>query len=86
MPAKLSDEQTSKVLKISQDVFNELGCNGIARAEFLYDEKKDIFYFLEINTHPGMTSLSICPEIAQYAGINFNDMIEQILLSAKYEL
>jgi D-alanine-D-alanine ligase len=86
MPAKLSDEQNSKVLKISQDVFNELGCNGIARAEFLYDEKKDIFYFLEINTHPGMTSLSICPEIAQYAGINFNDMIEQILLSAKYEL
>ena len=86
MPAKLTDAQTSKVLQISQNVFNDLGCNGIARTEFLYDEKKDIFYFLEINTHPGMTSLSICPEIAQYAGINFNDMIEQIIASAKYEL
>lgn len=86
MPAELSRQQTQKVLAISEHVYSTLGCNGIARAEFLYQEATDTFYFLEINTHPGMTSLSICPEIAQYAGISFNDMIEQILASAKYEI
>jgi D-alanine-D-alanine ligase len=85
MPANLTPEKTKQALQLSEYVYKELGCNGIARAEFLYNEAEEQFYFLEINTHPGMTSLSICPEIAEHSGISFNDMIEQIISSAKYE-
>jgi D-alanine-D-alanine ligase len=85
MPAPIDDTQTQKVMQLSECIYNFLGCNGIARAEFLYNQNEDMFYFLEINTHPGMTNLSICPEIAAYSGIKFNDMIEQIIASAKFE-
>ena len=85
MPAPLSKQANDYVMAVSEHIYKSLGCNGIARAEFLYDEQTKRFYFLEINTHPGMTSLSICPEIAAFAGISFNDMIEMIIASAKYE-
>ena len=85
MPAPLDEAANQYLLEVSEHIYRSLGCNGMARAEFIYDEHNKIFYFLEINTHPGMTGLSICPEIAAFAGINFNDMIEMILASAKYE-
>ena len=40
------------------------------------------FIFLELNTQPGMTSLSLVPEIANYCGINFENLVEKILLDA----
>ncbi|KJV51884.1 D-ala D-ala ligase family protein [Orientia tsutsugamushi str. Gilliam] len=40
-------------------------------------------YVIELNTHPGMTSLSSYPEIAQYYGISFNELVERILITAK---
>ncbi|AVP87348.1 D-alanine--D-alanine ligase [Candidatus Phycorickettsia trachydisci] len=82
-PHDLTKEEKNHVLKLSEDIYQTLGCNGITRVEFLYKEGK--FYFLEINTHPGMTNLSLCPEIAMQSGINFNSLVEQILDSAKYE-
>lgn len=85
-PANLSTAKIKEALELSQYVFNFLGCNGAARAEFLYNEQDDKLYFLEINTHPGMTSLSIVPEIAMYAGMSFDTLIEEIMSSAKYEL
>jgi D-alanine-D-alanine ligase len=86
MPAALLEAQTNKVLQMAQYVYNDIGCNGIARVEFLFDQQADIFYFLEINTHPGMTSLSLCPEIADYVGISFEELVAQILATAKYEI
>ena len=85
VPAPLKQKHNDQVLRISEYVYHRLGCNGIARVEFLFDEEAEIFYFLEINTHPGMTKLSICPEIAQAVGVEFNQMIQQIIDTAKYE-
>jgi D-alanine-D-alanine ligase len=85
-PANLPEAKIQEALKVSEYVFNFLGCNGAARVEFLYDKQEDQLYFLEINTHPGMTSLSIVPEIAMNAGISFDTLIEEIISSAKYEL
>jgi len=82
-PHDLTKEERNYVLKLSENIYQTLGCNGITRVEFLY--KGGQFYFLEINTHPGMTNLSLCPEIAMQSGINFNSLVEQILASAKYE-
>ncbi|MDF2965784.1 MAG: ddlB [Rickettsiaceae bacterium] len=85
MPAKIPPAIEQKLMAISEKMFNNMGCKGIARAEFLYCEEDNECYALEINTHPGMTPLSICPEIAAYNGINFNELVEEVLQSASYE-
>jgi D-alanine-D-alanine ligase len=85
-PANLSASKIQEAQSLAQYIFNFLGCNGAARVEFLYDKTNDELYFLEINTHPGMTNLSIVPEIAMHAGISFDNLIEEIISSAKYEL
>jgi D-alanine-D-alanine ligase len=57
-----------------------IGCRGVTRSDFKFFEGK--FYLLELNTQPGMTSLSLVPEIASYHGINFIKLIELILKDA----
>ena len=57
-----------------------IGCNGVTRSDFKFHKGK--FYLLEINTQPGMTSLSLVPEIAAYKGISFINLIELILKDA----
>ena len=57
-----------------------LGCKGVTRSDFKFYKNK--FYLLEINTQPGMTNLSLVPEIANYCGISFINLVEKILLDA----
>jgi D-alanine-D-alanine ligase len=57
-----------------------VGCRGVTRSDFKFYKGK--FYLLEINTQPGMTSLSLVPEIAAYKGINFLELIKLILKDA----
>ena len=57
-----------------------IGCRGVTRSDFKYYKGK--FFLLEINTQPGMTSLSLVPEIAAYHGINFIKLLELILNDA----
>ena len=59
---------------------NLLKCRGVTRSDFRFYKNK--FYLLETNTQPGMTSLSLVPEIANYKGINFNQLIEEIIKDA----
>ena len=83
-PAPLDDEITQEVLRLSEKMVNIFGAIGMVRIEFLMKQKE--LYILEVNTHPGMTSLSICPEIAfKEHGITYTQMIEKILADAKYE-
>ena len=58
-----------------------IGCKGVTRSDFKYYNKK--FYLLEINTQPGMTKLSLVPEIAAHHGISFIKLIKLILKNAK---
>ena len=57
-----------------------IGCRGVTRSDFKFFKNK--FYLLEINTQPGMTNLSLVPEIANYYWINFANLIEWILKDA----
>ena len=57
-----------------------LKCKGVTRSDFKFFKNK--FYLLEINTQPGMTNLSLVPEIANYSGLSFSQLIEKILLEA----
>ncbi len=80
MPARLTKSKYSEVLKIAKKTHNAFKCRGVTRADFKF--YKGNFYLLEINTQPGMTSLSLVPEIANYKGINFERLVEKILLDA----
>ena len=80
MPANLKKSKYKEVLKIAKKAHNILGCKGITRSDFKFF--KNQFYLLEINTQPGMTSLSLVPEIASYRRITFENLVEKILLNA----
>ncbi|WP_341790822.1 D-alanine--D-alanine ligase [Rickettsia endosymbiont of Gonocerus acuteangulatus] len=84
-PAPLPTDIYDKLLKESEKIFKTMNCKGVVRAEFILEERTNKLYALEINTHPGMTPLSIVPEIAAHAGINFVNLIEEILKTASFE-
>ncbi len=80
MPANLIKIQYKKVLQLAERAHKILGCRGVTRSDFKFSNDK--FYLLEINTQPGMTSLSLVPEIAAYKNISFKELIKKILLDA----
>lgn len=82
MPAPLSGELYNKVLKTGITAHRALGCYGFSRVDLLVTDYGDC-YVLEVNTMPGMTSLSLLPEIARIvAGIGFEDLVERMLEGA----
>jgi D-alanine-D-alanine ligase len=80
MPAKLASKKYQNVLNIAKKTHKVLKCRGVTRSDFKY--YKNNFYLLEINTQPGMTNLSLVPEIASFTGLNFENLVEKILLDA----
>ena len=80
IPVSLTKKKYKELMNISLKVHNLLGCRGVTRSDFKY--YKDKFYLLEINTQPGMTKLSLVPEISAYKGINFINLIKLILKDA----
>ena len=79
MPAPVSSAAYQKVLGEALKAHRALGCRGITRVDFIYEETKDQFYLLEVNTQPGMTPLSLVQEIAACHGIAFNSLISWML-------
>jgi D-alanine-D-alanine ligase len=82
MPAPLPEADYNEVLRTAEKVHNSLGCRGLTRTDFRYDDTKvgqSLFYALEINTQPGMTELSLAPEIAAHQGISFVQLVEKML-------
>ena len=80
IPVELSKKKYNELMNISLKVHNLLGCRGVTRSDFKF--YKNNFYLLEINTQPGMTKLSLVPEISAYKGINFINLIKLILKDA----
>jgi len=80
MPARLSKKKYNEVLNIAKKTHNVLKCRGVTRSDFKFFN--NIFYLLEINTQPGMTGLSLVPEIAKFRGLTFENLVEKILLDA----
>ena len=80
IPVDISKNNYDKLMNIALRTHKLIGCRGVTRSDFKFYKGK--FYLLEINTQPGMTSLSLVPEIAAYKGINFIKLIELILKDA----
>ena len=80
MPALLSKKKYKEVLSCAKKAHKLLGCRGITRSDFRFYKNK--FYLLEVNTQPGMTKLSLVPEIAQHFGIKFEDLVVWMIKDA----
>ena len=80
MPASISLKKYNEAKFLAEKAHKVLGCRGVTRSDFRFFNGK--FYLLEINTQPGMTKLSLVPEIANYCGIRFEDLIEWIAKEA----
>ena len=80
IPVELSKNKLDEVMNIALKAHKVIGCKGVTRSDFKFYNNK--FYLLEINTQPGMTRLSLVPEIARYKGITFIKLIEWILKDA----
>jgi len=85
-PAPLPKDKYDEVMNLALVAHRALGCRGLSRSDFRYDEKGDgKFYILETNTQPGMTPLSLSPEIAGLAGMDFNALVKRLLDGARLD-
>ncbi|MBT3169209.1 MAG: D-alanine--D-alanine ligase [Candidatus Cloacimonetes bacterium] len=85
VPAKLSTQEMSEIQQKALQIFKLFKCSVYARIDFRFDGTS--FYFLEVNTLPGMTPLSLTPMAVKKSGLNFNELLEKIirLSMGKYE-
>ena len=77
IPVDINKKKLDQVMNMALKAHKIIGCKGISRSDFKFYKNK--FYILEINTQPGMTKLSLVPEIANYNGIKFIKLLEWII-------
>ena len=77
IPVDMTKKKLEQVMNIALKAHKIIGCKGISRSDFKFYKNK--FYILELNTQPGMTKLSLVPEIANYNGIKFIKLLEWII-------
>lgn len=85
LPARLAADVYQKVLHQGELAHRTLGCSGYSRVDFLVTEQ-GLCYILEVNTLPGMTDLSLLPEIAKGAGIEFDELVVRVISAAALKI
>ena len=82
VPADVPEQVTRKALEAALTAHNALGCRGVSRSDFRFDEDKDRLVILETNTQPGMTPTSLVPEQAAYTGTTFEELVTWMIEDA----
>ncbi len=83
LPAQILPNVYQEVRRLALAAHNALGCRGVSRADFRYDDRgTGKLVCLEINTQPGMTETSLVPELAAYAGITFDELVRWMVEDA----
>lgn len=85
VPAPIHPDATREAMEMAVAAHNALGCRGVSRADFRYDDtagEPGTLYLLEVNTQPGMTPLSLVPEQAAYRGISFDALVGMMIEEA----
>jgi D-alanine-D-alanine ligase len=83
LPAQILPNVYQEVRRLSLVAHSALGCRGVSRADFRYDERgTGKLICLEVNTQPGMTETSLVPELAAYAGITFDELVQWMVEDA----
>ena len=85
-PAMIPKDIEEKVMEMALTMHKTIGCRTISRSDFRYDGNRREVFFLELNTHPGFTELSIVPDIAHHNGISFKKLVEQLIQDARCEI
>ena len=85
LPAKLPNDIREKAMQWAEKAHDLLECRGVSRSDFRYNDATGQLFFLEINTQPGMTAMSLVPEQAKYRGISFEQLIEKLIDEACYD-
>lgn len=79
IPAKLTPSQTEETQHLAVEAFKAIGCSGMARVDFLMDEKTEKIYVSEINTIPGFTEISMYPKLWDVSGLGFSLLLEKLI-------
>ena len=89
LPAAIDEKYAEILMKYALTVHSALGCRGVSRCDFRYDDtdksKPPHIIFLDINTQPGLTDLSLLPESAKYAGISYENLVSLLIEEAQCE-
>lgn len=85
LPAKIKPDVYQKVQELSVRAHEALGCRGVSRADFRYDEASETLICLEVNTQPGMTETSLVPDMAVHAGMTFGELVKWMVQDASLE-
>jgi D-alanine-D-alanine ligase len=85
LPAQISPVVYQEVRRLALAAHHALGCRGVTRADFRYDDRcagTDGLFCLEVNTQPGMTETSLVPELAAHAGLSFDELVRWMVEDA----
>jgi D-alanine-D-alanine ligase len=85
LPAKLKPNIYQRVQEMTVRAHEALGCRGVSRADFRYDDSSDTLVCLEVNTQPGMTETSLVPELAAHKGLSFGELVEWMVEDASLD-
>lgn len=84
-PISISNELQKKIMNFSQDLYYSINAKGVIRVDYIIEETTNTPYFLEVNTHPGMTPTSLLPEQMLYVGRDFSGLCSFLIDSATYD-
>lgn len=81
-PAQILPNLYRQIEECALTAHQAIGCRGVSRSDFRYDDASDTLVWLEVNTQPGMTETSLVPELAAHAGMNFGELVRWIVEDA----
>jgi D-alanine-D-alanine ligase len=88
LPAPIAPDVYREAQRLALVAHRALGCRGVTRSDFRYDDSMDGtkgLFCLEVNTQPGMTEVSLVPELAAHAGIKFDELVRWMVEDASLD-
>ncbi|RDJ27089.1 D-alanine--D-alanine ligase [Bosea caraganae] len=84
-PAQILPKIYQQIEECALTAHQAIGCRGVSRSDFRYDDETDTLVWLEVNTQPGMTETSLVPELAAHAGLNFGELVKWMVEDASLD-
>jgi D-alanine-D-alanine ligase len=84
-PAQILPKIYQQIEECALTAHQAIGCRGVSRSDFRYDDETDTLVWLEVNTQPGMTETSLVPELAAHAGLNFGELVRWMVEDASLD-
>lgn len=82
VPARITSDINKRIQDVTCAAHDSLGCRGVTRADFRFDEERGELILLEVNTQPGMTPTSLVPELAIHEGMSYGDLVRWMVEDA----